>query len=389
MGVINQPLHGCLGDSLTDILENNSGDNFSSFNFIVAYVRKSGVECLGDSITAFRGNGGEIKAVVGIDQNTSYQGLQELIPLCDEIHVFHNNRIDHTFHPKLYFFEKEGVAKVFIGSCNFTEGGFYCNYETTMFREYDLTNDDDESEFQEIKAMFDEYSDESNSLCERLTPELLEQLRTRYLSDEDRETSGSRGGRGDTDTSDSLFGSENHRRSSRRRRSGRTTTSTAPTVVQQPQTQPQAIGNLVWRKNNLPASNVMDTSRLGANTSITGHVSLTKSGWSVGGQVIDNTTYFRYDVFGNLNWQPYVSTRRKEKAEALFDVTILGTNVGRYTLEIHHDPELESGQHNFTTSLHWGHELGAIIRSHQLTGHDLLLYAPPAGQNEPFFIEII
>ncbi len=157
MKIINQPHSETLGEKLKEILENNIGRKFDIFYIMVAYVQESGVARLKQSIEKFKQSGGQVKAVVGISQkNTSAKGLKLLLPLCDEIYVYHNENPMETFHPKVYAFEKEGQkAIVFVGSSNLTGGGLYINYEINSFEEYDLTDRTQLGNFSEFKSMFD------------------------------------------------------------------------------------------------------------------------------------------------------------------------------------------------------------------------------------------
>ncbi len=186
MEIINQPHGSQLGNRLNLILEQNDENKFETFLIVVAYVKRTGVAHLKESIDKFRASGGKVKAIVGIDQrNTSVQGLRLLHTLCDEIWVYHNESLGYTFHPKIYAFEKSGdKAIVFIGSSNMTEGGLYSNYEVNSVSEYNLTNSEHAKAFEGIKQMFEDYSKPSN-MSKPLTPELIETLfDDGYLSDE-------------------------------------------------------------------------------------------------------------------------------------------------------------------------------------------------------------
>lgn len=149
---------------------------------------------------------------------------------------------------------------------------------------------------------------------------------------------------------------------------------------------PQAIqpgrGPLLWRKANLPAS---DVQRQPGNP--TGGIRLTQARFRVDDAPIDQTTYFRDIVFGSLAWKEGKKRPYREDATATFDVTILHEHLGRYELTISHKPSGEAGQRNYTTILHWG-PLAETIRDRDLVGRTFSLYAPPPGQIEPYFIEI-
>lgn len=188
MKILNQPHGTQLGDKLNEILGQNEQYGFQTFFIVVAYVKKTGVVHLQESLEKFRATGGRVKAVVGIDQrNTSIQGLQLLLSLCDELWVHHNESFGYTFHPKIYAFEKAGdKAAIFVGSSNLTQGGLYTNYETNSFSEYDLNNLEQAKAFSEFKLLFENYSKPSN-LSKKLTSELIETLnKGGYLSDESK-----------------------------------------------------------------------------------------------------------------------------------------------------------------------------------------------------------
>jgi hypothetical protein len=142
-------------------------------------------------------------------------------------------------------------------------------------------------------------------------------------------------------------------------------------------------GGLLWRKVDLPPSDVQRQAG-----SPTGGLRLTQAGWRADGKPIDQTKYFRYNVFGALDWRvgreqpPY-----REDAAARFNVTLLGQSKGIHLLRLSHKPSGEAGQGNYTTLLHWG-PLADTIRELDLVGKTLSLYAPPAGSPEPFFLEI-
>ena len=128
MKIINQPHASSIGVRLKEILEDNKRFDYETFYFIVAYVNEGGVSLLKPSLEKFRTSGGHIKAVVGIDQgNTTAQGLKLLLPLCDELYVYHSASPVQTFHPKVYVFESGEKAIVFIGSSNLTTGGLFTN----------------------------------------------------------------------------------------------------------------------------------------------------------------------------------------------------------------------------------------------------------------------
>jgi len=387
MEIINQPHRGSIGDRLQGILQRS---DFRTFYIVVAYVKKSGVVRLKPSIEDFRSRGGQVKAVIGIDQNnTSYEGLQLLLELCDGMWVYHSENATQTFHPKVYAFEKEGKAIVFTGSSNLTAGGLYSNYEVDSFSEYDLTDPNQSALFQQFMDVFERYSKGSD--CSKgLTTEFLDELlQEGYLSEEisDEQVSlptvPARSGRR------RLFGTETFRPPPVEGVLGGTTTRhVTGRQVRLPIQQPSGIsvgrGELIWRKKNLPASDVQYPLR--ENTNPTGCLRLVQAGWKVNGEGIDQTKYFRYVVFRDLEWWVKRGPPKEELTKVLFDVSILGEHKGQFELEIRHKPSGEAGQRNYTTSLSWG-PLGQVIESTDLRGRTLSLYAPEKGK-EPFVLEI-
>jgi HKD family nuclease len=376
MELINQPHSATIGDKLKEILENNESRRFDIFYMIVAYVQESGVARLKHSIEKFKQSGGQVKAVVGISQkNTSAKGLRLLLPLCDEIYVYHNENPMETFHPKIYAFEKvEQKAIAFVGSSNLTGGGLYTNYEINSFEEYDLTDRIQASKFLEFKAMFNSYatpSDFSKRLDENLIAELL--LKNYLKNDSERSSfisilrsrrSGSR---------DRIFGSK---------------TFHAPRIPRAEIDIWDLKGDLIWKKPRLDASSVQRP--ISSGTAPTGGLRLTKAGWKVDGNLINQTRYFRMDLFGGFEWLQETASNGEitEVAKVSFAVKILGTDKGIHELKIRHKASWESLQGNYTTLISWG-DLSRAIRDANLVGKQLLLYAPPEGETEPFFIEIV
>lgn len=113
----------------------------------------------------------------------------------------------------------------------------------------------------------------------------------------------------------------------------------------------------------------------------TGDVRLAQAGYE-----IDQTTYFRNEVFGAANWTATTNSGGKlvETADIDFDVTILGEHLGRHTLTVSHKPSGEAGQGNYTSNIRWG----GLVKGRGLTGRVLRLYAPAAGTAGPFFLEV-
>jgi hypothetical protein len=144
-------------------------------------------------------------------------------------------------------------------------------------------------------------------------------------------------------------------------------------------------GQLIWRKINLPKSDVQIAGRQA--TKPTGGVRLTQARFTVEGRKIDKTTYFRNILFGGFPWTVIRQVPFKDATSVRFDITILGQPYGIRQLQISNKPSGEAGQANYTSILHWG-ELGARVRELNLVGRTFNLYAPAEDTTEPYFIEI-
>ncbi|RJQ32227.1 MAG: hypothetical protein C4562_04135 [Actinobacteria bacterium] len=142
-------------------------------------------------------------------------------------------------------------------------------------------------------------------------------------------------------------------------------------------------GRILWKKETLPAS---DVQRQPGHA--TGGIRLTQAHFQgPDGLTINQTTYFRNVVFGELDWEKQDRHPYNDYADAIFEVTILGKHFGRHSLRISHKPSGEAGQGNYTTLLHWG-VLSESIKDSNLVGKTFTLRGPSSGKKEPFFITI-
>lgn len=132
--------------------------------------------------------------------------------------------------------------------------------------------------------------------------------------------------------------------------------------------------NQVWIKQNLPAGDL----QLLKTCHASGVLRLTQSNYG-----IDQTTYFRNNVFFKLNWVP---VHGKEMASANFKIITHGIDRGDFLLEISHKPSWEANQDNYTTGIHLS-PISHIIQDQALIGKDLYLFNAQ-GFNYDYLIEI-
>lgn len=145
-----------LGALLNEELCNES---WTQFNAAVAFVKRSGVKHLAESIKSFSERGAA-NLVIGLDLfGTSIEGVETLSSSISngEVWVYHNE-LTSTFHPKLYVFSNESHALVIVGSGNLTEGGLYTNEEISFQVELDLSVRSDLKFYQDLMVVFDSWS---------------------------------------------------------------------------------------------------------------------------------------------------------------------------------------------------------------------------------------
>jgi hypothetical protein len=279
-------------------------------------------------------------------------------------------------------------ADVFIGSNNLTDGGLYTNYEASTRTIFEFPSDDEE--YPQFFASLDVYLNPAGSTAQVLTSELIELLIKRGDVPTEKEILKNRAKtlkpkkRGSIPRSP--FGVEKIKRPPTLKKYVKKSSVTKPkaeiAITSVQISSMPNLGELLWQKTKLPAS---DVQRQKGN--VTGGLRLVQAKWKVSGNFINQTTYFRNDVFGHLIWSAWKTKPYSEKAETSFDVYILGKSYGVHELTISHKPSGEASQHNYTTILHWG-ELAETIRQLNLVGKTFKLYSPPKVQTEPYIIEV-
>jgi HKD family nuclease len=392
--VVLQPSNGTMGEIIKNFLSSQN-PSYNKIWLVSAFANVQAIERLADDILNAKNRGAQISINIGFDvRSTSAEALQRINSLEVNSTLIHNARRGHTFHPKIYLFEAtDSQAVLFVGSNNLTEGGLYTNYEASS--KITFVFPEDNEKYAEFLESLDVYLNPQGVTAQVLTNELINILVERGEVPTEREILNNR--RQNSRIQDrfntpvSPFGVEViHRPSRLHRPTARSIITTitrrakrlVPITIDVLAPQPN-IGRMVWQKVLLPASDVQRQTG-----HVTGGLRLTQAGWVVDGNTIDQATYFRNDVFGNLEWREWKTSPYSERVEADFDVYILGESYGVNQLAISHKPSGEARQGNYTTILHWG-ELAGTIHQLNLIGKTLKLYSPPDGQVEPFIIEIV
>lgn len=385
-----------LGNEITNLLD---GDNrFSRIAFVSAFVGLRAILRLRERLLSKVENGTALSLTIGIDLGgTSREVVEELLRWDCETFIFHNPIGRATFHPKLYLFQGESTATLFIGSNNLTDGGFYTNYEATT--RYDFNFPEDQDDFQTIIEPLLSFLEPAGGTVQRLSEELLQVLTQRGELPTEREArqrhQTTRTPR-ETTIPTNPFTPEatpippllpHNIRGEEPVAATRTPTEEEAETEQEPEAIENAErpnGVLVWRKI-LPNTDALQV-REGSNS--VGGVRLTQARFEdSSGERIDQTTYFR-NLFSDFQWE--TEERGYADQEHTFipiRIFIRGTDYGIHHFEVSHKPSGEAGQANYTTILRWGRSFSPIIKEANLTGASFSLYETP-DEDAPFFIDI-
>lgn len=367
---------------------------FTNIWIVSAFAKVSGLSELIPALRTAKNNGANINIILGIDlKGTSYEALVEILNLGVRAKIFKNRRPGHTFHPKLFVFEAPDIqGEIFVGSNNLTFGGLLSNYEASSRIYYDLSIENDL--FQQAKIELSRFLQPPDDVSYELTQELINLMYQREdiisetqmstLRDQLRETP-SQQIPNDENSLETPFGVEDiaTRRRPRTQRPQTHIPSFIPIQTGPETDTPLHDRQLIWRKSNLPAS---DVQRQQGNP--TGGLRLTQAGFRVNGEVIDQTSYFRYEIFGDLNWT--IGENPPEKQETInlpSEIYINGQYFGQHILGVSHKPSGEAGQGNYTTMLHW-RSLSSTIYELDLRGKSFSFYSPRTGAQLPYLIII-
>jgi HKD family nuclease len=387
--VVLQPSNIEMGEIIKSLLSSQE-PFYNNVWLVSAFANAQAIQRISPNILESKARGSNINIVVGFDvKSTSAEALKRIDLLGVNSTLVHNARGGHTFHPKIYLFEATGErAEVFIGSNNLTDGGLYTNYEASTRTTFEFPADNEE--YAQFVSSLEAYLNPTGNTAQVLTRELIDILVARGEVPSEAEIRKSQTKdlkpKPKANMPKSPFGVEKIKRPPTLRESVKKIQAKISKMVGI--TKPAKtsntpnLGELLWQKTNLPAS---DVQRQKGN--VTGGLRLVQAKWKVLGNFIDQTTYFRNDVFGHLAWYVWKENPYSEKAEANFEVYILGESYGLHQLMISHKPSGEAGQHNYTTILHWG-DLAETVRELNLIGKTFNLYAPPNGQSDPFIIEV-
>lgn len=374
--------------------------DFDSFTGISAFASESGVYGLAQYLNTARSNFKNLNLVVGVDlEGTSKEALEEILALNINGYIFYQKE-QPVFHPKIYLFEGAKEFRLIIGSSNLTRGGLFTNVESSVMIEFNSSDKEGLTLLAELKGYYKSLFDFSDPNLFKITANVIadfysdgiipdEATRRSYFHKKALTTSSQattvtkKAGiqKRTTAKVPSSFPTKPRNAGPRITTSPQTTTIqsvTVPPIANQ--AQPRL---LVWQKLSLSQS---DAQFVPTGTNGTGNLKLSQARFKVNNAIIDQTTYFRNQVFNNLTWvQTKPNNNSYEEAFCPFDVTILGNPIGTFTLKLSHDSVRIAGQGNTPTWLHWGNAILPFLQQTNITGRTLNLYQT----NQSFSIEIV
>jgi HKD family nuclease len=381
------------------LIENLKKDVYSSFKAIVAFASRAGIVGLSRHIETAKNNGIEVSFIIGVDnEGTSKEALEELLNLNVNCFVYHTTQ-KVIFHPKIYLFQGSENL-VIIGSSNITLPGLYQNVESSVNITFDEGDEDGNTILQHISFHFNTILTEDDANLQKLDQELIndlvsagivpsESVRLRRQNKKKKNINSER-------SNDALnkikarFPSKELRKPDKE--FGRTATETISSeeifevVPEMISEEEPTRGELVWQKNDLPKSDVQIV-ETGSTTNPTGGFRLTQAGFEVAGTRIDQTIYFRNNLFGTYTWEEVSDTPFVEVAKVPIRIVIENRDYGTYLLNVRHKPSGEAGQANYTTLISWG-EVGNTIGRLKLNGKTMQMYRSTHQGNEIFEIVI-
>lgn len=419
VSLLHQGLPKCKESVDSVLLESLQDTAFESFNCLSAFASVKGLSGIKDAITKSKGHIKNFNVTVGIDQNgTSKEALETLLDLDIEARIYYAINSSIIFHPKVYLFDGKEKTRIIIGSSNLTLRGLFRNFEASFKIDFSKPDEQGDRLLQETQEYLNYFFDSQTLNSQKLTPELIQKLTEKQIIPTDAERKKRKEQRKTIQVSNKyettideisqLFPTvelqslpEGLKFSYPKKPQTTVTTeleepsilTTAKKPLRVPLAQTPLLqdpwtlkGKLLWRKENLPKSDILQSGRKGTN--VTGCLRLVQAkNLGTDGKLIDHTTYFRKNIFSKLNWKQIKAKPYEEGVEATFYIKIDGKDFGLQHLRLMYKPSGEAKQRNQTTSISWG-DFGKEISRKDLTGKTLYLYASANKQNDPFYIEI-
>lgn len=393
INTVSQP-ESPLGIAISELLDSKA--RYTQIVFVSAFVALRTVLRLRERLLAHVEAGAALRLTIGIDLGgTSREVVEELLRWDCETFIFHNAIARATFHPKVYLFQGQKSATLFVGSNNLTDGGFYTNYEAATRYDFDLPAD--ALGYERLVRPLASFLDPQGATVRRLDADLIQTLVAR----------------GELPTEAEARQRSRNQLQSRVSKAAIPANPFAPIAIPLPPLLPQKIrdeepsepaepqlpeskeqlrrvtaprpsGVLVWRKT-LPQT---DALQVNEGSHHVGGVRLTQAKFEdPSGQRIDQTTYFRR-LFADYRWENEPGRHGdQEHTFVRMRIVIRGRDYGIRNFEISHKPSGEAGQDNYTTIMRWGRDFSPIVLREKLTDGVFSLYET-SEDNAAFLIDI-
>lgn len=375
-GDSDNPMGVLLSESFED-------ESYTKFISLVAFARSSGIRSLSEVMYESKENIDEFRVIVGIDQNgTTKEALEDLLELEIGASVFYT-RSPSTYHPKIYIFEGPDKGRVIIGSTNLTDSGLFRNIESSILIDFEKPDKEGDALITDIQEYYQSLLSGSSPNVHELSSNLIDMIYENGLIHSEVNNRGDSGSStsSQSDTSDEvndLFPPINVARPP----AEYSDPGLSDSEVRQVKEMETGRGPLLWKKPDLPPTDAQDA----GVSHVTGQLRFSQAGWEIGRDIIDQTTYFRYEVFSDFDWEEVETNPIVESTQVIFHVNLNDEYKGYHQLEIIHKPAWEAEQRNVTTMLRWG-ELNQKVNELELTGKTFYLYGPDKG-SEPYYIVI-
>lgn len=384
-----------LGQGFTDISNESVGqliidsladETFSHFTVIVAFASEGGVRSIIDHLKNAKKHLTNIEFYIGVDQQaTSHEALNLLLESGVDSYIYHT--VSHIiFHPKIYIFEGEKQGKIIIGSSNLTIQGLFQNMEASLVVDFEINNEHGINLLNQIKNYYRFLLDKTAANVQSLTTDLIQQLIDAEVIPKEQKRRATSQTKDKSPQDQQLF-SEVKKifpavtipKAAPKSGKKKIPKSTKKSII------PKGKQTLVWQKKNLPNS---DAQQVSGQTNPTGVLRLAQARFKVNDILIDFKTYFRNEIFNQLNWtqRARVQNSPLEEVYANFQIEIDGISKGVFNLRISHDPDRVAGQNNVPTTLHWGNAINSI-REQNIKGKTLSLFRIE-GKTGLFLIKI-
>jgi HKD family nuclease len=293
-----------VGNHLLNLLLQNS---FHTFTGISAFASEAGVVGLANHIEAAKKCFNNLNLIVGIDEEgTSKEALYEINNLKINSYIFYQEE-SPIFHPKIYLFEGERVAKLILGSSNLTARGLFGNVESSLLIEFSSQDMEGKNLLTELKNYYSRLFDFTDPNLFKITETIIQDFIDKGIVPNEA-IRNRKHGKLPTEINKIVTNTGliiPKRAIAKIPSSFRGKSSISKSVMKI--TKELEISNiygiepggLVWQKKKLPNS---DAQQVSGNTKITGVLRLSDANFIINGLKIDRNTYFREEVFGKLKW---------------------------------------------------------------------------------------